>query len=48
MNPLINRAWLSELTNSANSVRGLLVTEEPVESDIGARMGFSDTHAADH
>lgn len=45
-NPRINRAWLSELTNSANSTRGLLVTEEPVESDIGARPGFSDTGAA--
>lgn len=28
-NPRINEAWLGELTRSANSAGGLLVTEEP-------------------
>ena len=47
-NPRINRAWLSELTNSANSAGGMLVTEEPDETEIGARPGFSEAGAADH
>jgi hypothetical protein len=43
--PAINRVWLSELMNSANSARGLLVTEEPDETEISARPGFSGARA---
>jgi len=46
-NPRINRAWLSELTNSANSARGLLVTEEPAETEITARPWVSGAGTAD-
>jgi hypothetical protein len=47
-NPRINRAWLSELTNSANSARGLLVTEEPAETETASRPGFSEAGTAEH
>ena len=46
--PAINRVWLSELMNSANSARGLLVTEEPDETEVSVRPGFSEAGAADH
>jgi hypothetical protein len=36
--PSINEAWVTELLESANSSRGLLVTREPDPSGNGARL----------
>ena len=44
----VNRTWLEELTRSANTATGLLLTPEPVEDVTGSLGSSASTSGAIH